>query len=167
MDKQFWDLLSAHPFFVLVVIVGGLLSVTAILVAIDKLHVLLGFKTKGELDREEMKQREQIRDKQRQDIWDEIKATREETREGFARNDKQYAELEKQMGEVKESSVMILGDRLTQKTKYYLRTGYIPAEEMTEYRALYDSYKKMGGNHGVDDLVEKTIAALPLKSQEG
>lgn len=166
MEKQFWDVLATHPFFVVVVIFGGILAVTAILVAIDKLHVLLGFKTRNEVYQEEMKQKDLERDKQRKEIWNEIKAMRDETREGFAKTEALYAELERQMKDLKEANILILGDRLTQKTKYYLRTGYIPAEEMTEYRALYDSYKDMGGNHGVDDLVQKTIDALPLKPEE-
>lgn len=49
METQFWDVLAEHPFFVIVIIFGGILAATAILVAIDKLHVLLGFKTRGEL----------------------------------------------------------------------------------------------------------------------
>lgn len=166
MEKQFWDVLATHPFFVVVVIIGGIFAVAALLIAIDHIHTKLGFKTKAELDREERKRQDEIRDKQRQDIWTEIVAMRDEFRDGFKRNDEQFTELEKQINCIQESSIMMLGDRLTQKTKYYLRNGYIPAEEMTEYRALYDSYKKLGGNHGVDDLVEKTIEALPLKPQE-
>ena len=166
METQFWDVLAEHPFFVIVIIFGGILAATAILVAIDKLHVLLGFKTRGELYQQERKQEDQKRDKQRKEMWDEIKAMRDETRRGFEKTEAQNKELEKQVIGLKEANIMILGDRLTQKTKYYLRTGYIPAEEMTEYRALYDSYKNMGGNHGVDDLVEKTIETLPLQPSD-
>ena len=167
MEKQFWDVLATHPFFVVVVIFGGIFAVAALLIAIDHIHTKLGFKTKAELDREERKRQDEIRDKQRQDIWSEIVAMRDEFRDGFKRNDEQFTELEKQMSDLRQSNISILGDRITQKTKYYLKTGFIPAEEMTEYRALFDLYKKLGGNHGVDDLVEKTINILPLKSQEG
>lgn len=167
MEKQFWDVLATHPFFVVVVIFGGMFAFAAILIAIDNIHKRLGFKTKSELERDERIKKEQDRDKQRQDIWDEIVAMRDEFRDGFKRNDEQFAELEKQMRDLRQSNISILGDRITQKTKYYLKTGFIPAEEMTEYRALFDLYKKLGGNHGVDDLVEKTINILPLKSQEG
>lgn len=171
MESQFWDVLAAHPFFVFVVVVGGVFAASALLGAFHKLHDYLGFKTKAELEREEYLRKEKERDeqiktllaereRQMREIWDEIKEMRRE-------NNEQYQKLERQLENSLESNIMIMGDRISQKCKYYLRIGYIPAEEMPEFRAIYDTYKKNGGNHGVDDLFEKTVASLPLQVGEG
>lgn len=166
MEGQFWDVLAAHPFFVVVVVVGGLIALAAILQALVKVHDILGFKTRSEIEREEYIAEIQRRDNEHNELTREIKEMRGEFREGFRRSEEQYQDLASELKSVKGADIMILGDRINSRSTLYLKQGYIPAEEMMEYQGLYDTYKDLGGNHGVDTLFEKTVSSLPLRSQE-
>lgn len=158
MENQFWDVLSGHPFFVLVVIVGGIFALAALLNAISKIHDILGFKTRAEIEREEFIEHDKKRDEQIAEMWKEIKDMRRENRADFKT-------LSTELQSVKNANVMFLGDRITQKTAYYTNAGGIPADEIKEFQAMYETYKAIGGNHGVDVIFEKTIASLPLIGQ--
>lgn len=157
MEGQFWGVLEAHPFFVIIVIVGGLIALATILNAKAKIHDSLGIKTRYELDREEYLTDKEKRKKRDTDLWNEIKDMREENRLSFK-------ELRGDLQNVKDADIMVLGDRISQKSAYYLQNGTIPADEVLEFQGMYDTYKAIGGNHGVDKIFEKTIAALPLSS---
>jgi len=159
MENQFWDVLAAHPFFVLVVIVGGIFAVAALLTAITKIHGILGFKTRAELEREQFEENEKRRDEQIAEIWHEIKDMREETRSDLR-------SLTEEVKSVKNANIMVLGDRISQKSAHYLRLGAIPTEEVAEFQNMYETYKSIGGNHGIDQIFEKTVAALPLTTKE-
>ena len=159
MESQFWGLLEAHPFFIVVLIIGGLIAVASIVTARAKIHDALGYKTRYELDREDYLAKEAKRDQQTQDIWKEIKDMRRETKESFN-------ELRTDLRNVKNANIMVLGDRISQKASHYLSLGAIPADEMVEFQGMYDTYKSIGGNHGVDIIYEKTLSALTLSSQQ-
>lgn len=166
MEGQFWDVLVAHPFFVIVVVVGGLIAMAAILQAFMRIHDVLGFKTRTELEREQYLAEVQQRNDEHDELTREIKEMRDEFRKEFRRSEEQYQDLASELKCVKGADIMILGDRINSRSTAYLKQGYIPAEEMMEYQGLYDTYKDLGGNHGVDTLFEKTVASLPLRSQE-
>lgn len=159
MESQFWGVLEAHPFFVLVIIIGGLIALAAVVTARTKLHDALGYKTRYELDREDYLEKEKKRDKQASDLWSELKDMREENRLHFK-------EISSDLRNVKNANVMVLGDRISQKAAHYLDSGAIPSDEMLEFQSMYDTYKAIGGNHGVDKIFEKTVAALPLTAQQ-
>lgn len=159
MEKEFWDVLSSHPFFVIIVIVGGLLAIATLLNAFEKVHIILGYKTRAEVEQHDYEENEKRRDKQIDDMWKEIKDMREESRTYFKT-------LEEDMKNVKKANIVVLGDRISQKSSHYLQIGCIPAEEVLEYQGMYEAYKSIGGNHGIDKIFEKTVAALPLVSKE-
>lgn len=157
MESQFWSVLDAHPFFVLIIVIGGLIALATIINARTKIHDALGYKTRYELDRDEYEKDKVKRDKRAEDLWKEIKDMREENRLNFK-------ELSTDLKNVKNANIMVLGDRISQKSTHYLSQGSIPADEMLEFQGMYDTYKAIGGNHGVDKIFEKTVAALPLSS---
>lgn len=162
MESQFWGVLETHPFFVVIIIIGGLFILSQILNARSKIHDLLGYKTKSEVDKHDYEQKELKRDEQMNELWQEIKEMREEARKSYEGTKASLKLLEEDIRNVKRADIMILGDRISQKSAYYLRAGSIPPDEIKEFEAMYDAYKKIDGNHGVDTLYEKTIAALPL-----
>ena len=159
MESQFWDVLSAQPFLVLVVVFGGIIAIAVIINAVTKIHDTLGFKTRYELDREDYLAKEQRRDEQFGEMWNEIKDMRAENKEEFKA-------LKDDISSVKDANIMVLGDRISQRSSYYIKMGSIPASEMVEYQLMYETYKAIGGNHGIDNIFQKTVATLPLTANE-
>ena len=155
MESQFWGMLEAHPFFVAIILFGGLVAVATVISARSKIHDALGYKTRSEVWREEYETNEKRRDKQIDDMWKEIKDMREETKSILM-------ELREVLRNVKEANIMVLGDCISQRCSSYLQDGCIPADEVVEIQNMYETYKNIDGNHGIDRIYEKTIAALPL-----
>ena len=151
MEGPFWGVFAAHPGLILIIVIGGIVALSTVLSASSKVHAILGFKTKGELEEERMAT-----------LLSDVKCLREELHNRFENQDKYNSELKASIGSLQETEIMLLGDRLTIRSQYYLRLGYIPAEEVVEYQSMYDTYKSIGGNDGVDKLFQKTIESLPL-----
>lgn len=151
MEGQFWDVFTAHPGLIIILIVGGVIALSSFLSASAKVHDLLGFKTKGELKEERIST-----------ILLDLKGIRDELQKRFEAQDQYNTELKASIDRLQDTEIMLLGDRLTIRSQYYLRLGYIPAEEVVEYQSMYDTYKLIGGNHGVDTLFQKTVESLPI-----
>ena len=58
---------------------------------------------------------------------------------------------------IKEGIVSLLRDRITQSCRHIENNGFITQQQITSITDLYDSYKNLGGNHGLNIIVEKTI----------
>lgn len=56
----------------------------------------------------------------------------------------------------------IMGDRINQKYKYYLKINGIPADEVDEFTNLHMAYKGCGGNHSGDAKYEYCMNHLPI-----
>ena len=56
----------------------------------------------------------------------------------------------------------IMGDRINQKYKYYLKINGIPADEVDEFTNLHIAYKGCGGNHSGDAKYEYCMNHLPI-----
>ena len=63
---------------------------------------------------------------------------------------------------IKKGIVSLLRDRITQSCRHIENNGFITQQQITSITDLYDSYKNLGGNHGLNIIVEKTIK-LPIK----
>ena len=159
MENRFWDSLIANPMLVFVVICGVIFAVAALLNAITKIHGILGYKTRYELDREDYLRKEEHREQTFVDMCKDIKDMRKELNESFK-------VLGDELDNVKKANIMFLGDRISQRSSHYLQIGGIPAGEVQEYQAMYETYKSIGGNHGIDTIFEKTIDSLPLINKE-
>ena len=166
MESQFWDVLKTHPILFIAAIVGAVFVISKFLQEGKKLVEMLGFKTPSEVSEHEHDLEEQEHNKQLNEMHDSIRDMREEMRGSFEDFKKTLSKLEQDVSNVKEADVMILGDRIAQRSYHYLDMQGIPADEMPEYRKMYDVYKAIDGNHGIDLLFEKTIEALPVIVKE-
>ena len=63
---------------------------------------------------------------------------------------------------IRDALIEIMNDRITQKCNYYYRIGGIPENEVEDFQRMFDVYKGIGGNHGLEARFEKTKAELPL-----
>lgn len=166
MEGQFWGVLQTHPFLVVVIVIGGFLVISTLLGAHDKIHNVLGYKTKAEVERHDYEENEKKRDEQIDEMWREIKDMREETRREIKdmreENQKSFKELSIDLKNVREADIMVLGDRISQRSAHYLSVGSIPVDEVPEFQSMYETYKAIGGNHGVDKIFEKTMSKLSL-----
>lgn len=63
---------------------------------------------------------------------------------------------------IRDALIEIMNDRITQKCNYYYRIGGIPENELEDFQRMFDVYKGIGGNHGLEARFEKTKAELPL-----
>lgn len=155
MENNFYTLVESNPFLILVVIIGSIFAISSLLNARQKIHDLLGYKTKSEVEKHDYMLNEKERDEQIAEMRKEIKGMHDELRSALKA-------LEEDMKNVKQADIMILGDRISQKSTFYLQAGAIPPDEIREFQSMYETYRAIGGNHGVDKIFEKTISALPL-----
>lgn len=66
---------------------------------------------------------------------------------------------------IRDALVEIMNDRITQKCNYYYRIGGIPENEVEDFQRMFDAYRGINGNHGLEARFEKTKAELPLISE--
>lgn len=91
---------------------------------------------------------------------------RKQESETLSHHDEQLAKMQTELETLKIASREILGDRLNQKYKVYLRKGYIPEDEYEEFISFHDAYNGIGGNHTGDAKFEKCIKDLPIRTDE-
>ena len=68
----------------------------------------------------------------------------------------------KEILSIKNGILSLLRDRIGQSCRHIQDNGHITQPQLKAITDLYDSYKDLGGNHGVHIIVEKTIK-LPIK----
>lgn len=67
---------------------------------------------------------------------------------------------------IRDALVEIMNDRITQKCNYYYRIGGIPENEVEDFQRMFDAYRGINGNHGLEARFEKTKTELPLISEK-
>lgn len=67
---------------------------------------------------------------------------------------------------MRESLVLLLRSQLTEKCETYLKMGYLPDYARSCLEDLFNQYKTLGGNHGVEKLVDLVFSLPPIKKEE-
>lgn len=57
----------------------------------------------------------------------------------------------------------LIYSQLTNKCETYLREGYLPEQGRNCLESLFNDYKVLGGNHGMEVLVEQCYKLPPIK----
>lgn len=161
---NFWEV------FVAIVII--LLALKGLIEIIQWFKDKLGLQTKWSL--KEKKEDEVINShdtmlKELTENFTELSKNVKHISESFTQLQNSSQETANEMVKIKEQVDIItkvnqsqLYDRLEQKTKYYrdILQG-IPADERVGYKLLLDDYKAVGGNHGMDVMVQDALDTLP------
>lgn len=66
---------------------------------------------------------------------------------------------------MKESMLALTRSQIVSKCETYLKRGYLPEYARYCLEELFKNYKALGGNHGVETLVNKCFD-LPLSKEE-
>lgn len=62
---------------------------------------------------------------------------------------------------MQESMVLLLRSQITGKCETYIEMGYLPDYARSCIEDLFEQYKILGGNHGVERLVELVFSLPP------
>lgn len=65
----------------------------------------------------------------------------------------------------KASLVLLMRSQIVGKCEQWLANGYLPDSIRLCLNDMIKNYKQMGGNHGVDILVDKTLQLPPTKGE--
>ena len=68
---------------------------------------------------------------------------------------KELKENKKSNTAIKDSMVLLLRSQITGKIEKYMELGYLPDYARSCIEDLFTQYKSLGGNHGVDLLVNQ------------
>ena len=66
---------------------------------------------------------------------------------------------------LKASIRSLLSSQIVGKCEQWLEVGYLPSHVRSCLSELYKEYKNLGGNHGVDSLVEQCLELPPKKGE--
>lgn len=64
---------------------------------------------------------------------------------------------------MQESMVLLLRSQITEKCEKYIELGYLPDYARSCIEDLFKQYKILGGNHGVEKLVDLVFSLPPIK----
>ncbi|MCI9586261.1 MAG: hypothetical protein HFH45_06500 [Bacilli bacterium] len=64
---------------------------------------------------------------------------------------------------MQESMVLLLRSQITGKCEKYIELGYLPDYARSCIADLFKQYKILGGNHGVEKLVDLVFSLPPIK----
>lgn len=67
---------------------------------------------------------------------------------------------------MKESMVLLLRSQITGKAETYMDLGYLPDYARSCMEDLFQQYKALGGNHGVEALVKKCFDLPPIRIEK-
>lgn len=146
MQEEAINLILKSPWVVIAVLWVLILASIKVAQTIRDAKTTFGIRTEAEIERDERRKSDKKLDETLTQIRQSIEDIRTE------------------LGSVKSANIMQLGDQITTRCERYLRCGYIPSSEMTAFQSMFTVYSELGGNHGVDTLVQKTIETLPIKS---
>lgn len=76
------------------------------------------------------------------------------------------AKLFKNMNTIKSSQLSLIRSQIVSKCEKYLEQGYLPEYARYCLNELFEQYKALGGNHGIEKLVDKCLE-LPLNKKGG
>lgn len=80
---------------------------------------------------------------------------------------KELKENKKSNTAIKDSMVLLLRSQITGKIEKYMELGYLPDYARSCIEDLFTQYKYLGGNHGVDLLVNKCFNLPPVNVNKG
>ena len=66
---------------------------------------------------------------------------------------------------IKKATVSMLRSQITGKVENYLKLGYLPNYARYCLEDLYKQYSALGGNHGLDILIDKVYNLPPTKKE--
>lgn len=64
-----------------------------------------------------------------------------------------------------QAQIETLNDNIRQKCRYYISLKYIPVDEIEDFKRMMETYKKIGGNHGLEATFNKTME-LEVRNKE-
>lgn len=67
---------------------------------------------------------------------------------------------------MKNSMMILLRSQIVSKCETYRKTGYLPDYARSCLNDLYTQYTALGGNHGVNVLVDETLKLPPIKEEK-
>lgn len=76
---------------------------------------------------------------------------------------KELKENKKSNTAMKDSMIMLLRSQITGKVEKYMEMGYLPDYARSCIDDLFSQYKSLGGNHGVEMLVNQCFSLPPIK----
>ena len=91
-----------------------------------------------------------------------FKKREERLKEVQNRKEKEKEENKEEIIAIKDGIISLLRDRIAQSCRYIENNGFITQQQITSVTDMYDSYKNLGGNHGLNIIVEKAIRQ-PIK----
>lgn len=62
---------------------------------------------------------------------------------------------------MKSSMLSLIRSQIVSKCERYLKQGYLPEYARYCLQELFSSYQKLGGNHGIEELVNQTFKLPP------
>ena len=80
---------------------------------------------------------------------------------------KELKENKKSNTAIKDSMVLLLRSQITGKIEKYMELGYLPDYARSSIEDLFTQYKSLGGNHGVDLLVNQCFNLPPVNVNKG
>ena len=66
---------------------------------------------------------------------------------------------------MKNSMIILLRSQIVSKCENYLELGYLPDYARSCITDLFEQYTALGGNHGVNKLVDKVLELPPIKEE--
>ena len=84
---------------------------------------------------------------------------------GFALISKQLKENRKSNDAMKASMLSLIRSQIVGKCEVYMKQGYLPEYARYCLEELFKQYKALGGNHGIEVLVNKCYE-LPISKEE-
>lgn len=67
---------------------------------------------------------------------------------------------------MRNSMVLILRSQIVGKCETYLEKGFLPDYARSCLEDLFEQYTSLGGNHGVNKLVDQCFELAPMKKKE-
>ena len=80
---------------------------------------------------------------------------------------KELKENKKSNTAIKDSMVLLLRSQITGKIEKYMELGYLPDYARSCIEDLFTQYKSLGGNHGVELLVNQCFNLPPVNISKG
>ena len=79
---------------------------------------------------------------------------------------KELKDNRKSNNAMKSSMVLLMRSQIVGKCEKYNELGYLPDYARSCLADLFEEYKILGGNHGVEKLVDKTFELPPVKERK-
>ena len=92
-----------------------------------------------------------------------IKETKKNSEEFKKEIKNDNEKLRESIGSLKDGMLSLLWSQIISKCETYQELGYLPSHVRTCLENLFEQYQSLGGNHGLEILVNKTFELPPNK----